>query len=78
MLAGGYYETGSIIFTLVAPNGTTVDTETVPVNGNGTYSTPAGYTLPTRARSSETINGINYGGDVNNNRPAIWATPNSE
>ena len=27
-----------------------VDTETVPVTGNGTYSTPTGYTLPARVR----------------------------
>ena len=67
VLAGGYYETGSITFTLVAPNGATVDTETVPVNGNGTYSTPKGYTLP----ATGTIAGsyqwnVSYGGDSNN------------
>ena len=45
MLSGGYHETGTITFTLIAPNGTTVDTETVAVNGNGTYTTPTGYTL---------------------------------
>ena len=45
MLSGGYHETGTITFTLTAPNGTTVDTETVAVNGNGTYTTPTGYTL---------------------------------
>ncbi len=45
VLSGGYYETGTITFTLSAPNGTTVDTETVAVSGNGTYTTPAGYTL---------------------------------
>ena len=45
-LSGGYYETGTITFTLYL--GTTlVDTESVAVNGNGTYSTPTGYTLPT-------------------------------
>jgi hypothetical protein len=45
VLAGGYHETGTITFTLIAPNGTTVDTETVAVNGNGTYVTPTGYAL---------------------------------
>ena len=39
--AAGYNETGTITFTLYAPNGTSVvDTETVTVSGNGTYSTP--------------------------------------
>jgi hypothetical protein len=53
VLSGGYNETGSIVFTLVAPGGSTVDTETVSVNGNGTYTTPTGYTLPT----SSTVTG---------------------
>src|SRR5207237_1221937 len=52
-LSGGYAPTGSITFTLVAPGGGTVDTETVAVSGNGTYTTPAGYTLPT----SSTVTG---------------------
>ncbi|HWB13988.1 MAG TPA: SdrD B-like domain-containing protein [Pirellulales bacterium] len=47
VLAGGYSPTGTITFTLVAPGGATVDTETVTVSGNGTYTTPTGYTLPT-------------------------------
>ena len=46
VLSGGYYETGSITFTLYLGS-TLVDTETVPVSGNGTYTTPTGYTLPT-------------------------------
>ena len=33
-------------FTLVAPGSATVDTETVTVTGNGTYTTPTGFTLP--------------------------------
>ena len=67
MLAGGYYETGSIIFTLVSPSGATVDTETVPVNGNGTYSTPKGYTLPTTGTVVGSYQwNISYGGDENN------------
>ena len=45
VLSGGYHETGTITFTLIAPGGTTVDTETVAVSGNGTYTTPTGYTL---------------------------------
>ena len=46
VLSGGYYETGTITFTLYLGS-TMVDTETVTVSGNGTYTTPTGYTLPT-------------------------------
>ena len=46
VLSGGYSPTGTITFTLY--QGTTlVEPETAAVNGNGTYSTPTGYTLPT-------------------------------
>src|SRR5205085_1689350 len=42
-LEGGFNPKGSITFTLVGPDGTTVvDTEMVLVNGNGLYSTPTG------------------------------------
>ena len=41
--------TGTITFTLVSPIGSTLDTETVSVSGDGSYSTPKGYTLPTNA-----------------------------
>ena len=66
LLSGGYHPTGSITFTLKY-NGSTVDTETVTVSGNGAYSTPTGYTLP----SSGTVTGsyvwtATYGGDGNN------------
>src|SRR2546423_401452 len=44
-LQGGFNPRGSITFTLVGPDGTTVvDTEMVLVNGNGLYSTPTGFT----------------------------------
>ena len=47
-LAGGYNETGTITFTLYYEGAATaVDTETVSVSGDGSYSTPTGYTLPT-------------------------------
>ena len=46
VISGGYYETGNIVFTLYSPTNTLLDTETVAVNGNGTYTTPTGYTLP--------------------------------
>ena len=46
-LEGGFHPTGTIIFTLFHNGGTTpVDTETVTVTGNGTYTTPTGFTLP--------------------------------
>ena len=42
-LEGGFNPTGTITFTLIGPDGTTVlDTEMVLVNGNGLYSTPHG------------------------------------
>ena len=37
MLSGGYYETGTITFTLY-DGSTLVDTETVTVSGNGSYT----------------------------------------
>ena len=50
------------------PNGTTVDTETVAVNGNGTYSTFNGYTLPATGTVTGTYHWLaNYSGDGNNN-----------
>ena len=43
-LSGGVNPTGTITFTLLAPDGVTVvDAETVAVNGNNTYTTPSGY-----------------------------------
>ena len=45
---GGFNPTGTITFTLTL-NGTTVDTETATVSGNGTYSTPTGF-VPTGDR----------------------------
>ena len=43
-LAGGYNPTGTITFTLSTPGQPPVDTETVTVSGNGTYTTPTGFT----------------------------------
>ena len=66
-LSGGYYETGTITFTLYLGN-TLVDTETVPVTGNGTYTTPTGYTLPTTGTVTGTYQwDASYSGDTNNN-----------
>src|SRR5262249_39268491 len=47
--AGGTSPTGSITFPLTYAGTTVVDTETVTVNGNGTYTTPTGYALLTNA-----------------------------
>ena len=64
-LTGGFNPTGSLTFTLYAPDGSTVvDTETVTVSGNGTYSTPTGYTLPTTGLVTGTYQWVvSYSGD---------------
>ena len=68
-LAGGYNPTGTITFQLFRQGvATPVDTETVTVKGNGTYTTPTGFTLP----SSGTVTGTyqwnaTYSGNSNNN-----------
>ena len=42
VLSGGYEETGTLTFTLITPNGATVDTETVTtVDGDGDSMRPA-------------------------------------
>ncbi len=67
-LENGYFPTGTITFTLSAPNGNIVDTESATVNGNGTYSTPTGYTLPSTGTVTGTYQwNASYSGDVNNN-----------
>jgi subtilisin family serine protease len=64
-LSNGNNPTGSITFTLYAPGSTTapLDTETVAVNGNGTYRTPAGY-LPSSTGSYQWV--ASYSGDAGN------------
>ena len=65
-LSGGYYETGTITFTLYLGS-TLVDTETVSVTGNGTYTTPTGYTLPTTGTVTGTYQwDASYSGNANN------------
>ncbi len=73
-LSGGYHETGTLTFTLYAPDGTTVvDTEAVNLTGDGTYTTPVGYTLPTSGAVTGTYQWVvSYSGDANN-RPAASA-----
>src|SRR5262245_35256719 len=68
VLANGFRPTGTITFTLVGPGGGTVDTETVTVNGNGIYTTPAGFTLPATGTVTGTYQwNARYSGDANNN-----------
>ena len=67
-LTGGDDPTGTITFTLYNPNGKSVDTETVNVSGDGSYTTPTGYTLPTSGQVSGTYQwDATYDGDNNNN-----------
>ena len=66
-LSGGYNPTGTITFTLYNPNGTLVDTVTVTVSGDGSYTTPNGYTLPTTGTVTGTYQwDASYSGDKNN------------
>jgi hypothetical protein len=72
-LAGGHDPTGSIQFHLYGPSttaactGTPVDTQSVTVSGDGSYTTPAGAT-PSRVGSYWWT--ASYGGDAANN-PAV-------
>jgi hypothetical protein len=63
----GFNPTGSITFTLIGPDGTTVvDTEMVLVSGNGLYFTPTGFT-PSGPYGAGTYQwNANYSGDANN------------
>ena len=78
VLSAGYSPTGTITFTLY--QGTTlVDTETATVNGDGSYSTPTGYTLPTTG----TVIGVyqwdaTYSGGTNNNGASDINAPNEQ
>ena len=66
VLSGGYYEGGTITFTLYLGS-TLVDTESVAVHGNGTYATPTGYTLPTTGTVTGTYQwDASFTGDSNN------------
>jgi Putative Ig domain len=68
-LAGYSSPTGTITFNLYGPSdtadctGTAVDTEPVTVNGNGSYTTPAGYTPTAPGTYWWTAS---YGGDPSN------------
>jgi hypothetical protein len=67
VLSGGYQETGTITFTLKAPDGTTLDTETATVRGDDTYTTATGYTLPIDGAPGTYQWNATYSGDSNNN-----------
>jgi hypothetical protein len=75
-LSGGSNPTGSITFRLYKQDGATVvDTETVAVNGNGTYSTPTGYVPGGSGVLTGTYHWTaGYSGDANNS-PAGSAAP---
>jgi hypothetical protein len=65
-LSGGDNPTGTITFKLFQA-GALVHTETVPVNGNGSYKTPTGFTLPTSGTAAGTYQWVaSYSGDGNN------------
>jgi uncharacterized repeat protein (TIGR01451 family) len=67
ILGGGFHPTGTITFTLLAPGGGAVGTETVTVSGNGTYTTPTGFTLPAAGTVTGTYQWeASYSGDANN------------
>ena len=76
-LTGGLNPTGTITFTLVAPGGATVDTETVTVNGDGAYTTSTGFTLPAGGTVTGTYQwDASYSGDTNNNPASDVNNPN--
>jgi uncharacterized repeat protein (TIGR01451 family) len=66
-LANGYHPVGTITFRLTGPSGVVVDTETATVNGNGTYTTPTGFTLLSSAAAGTYQWDAFYSGDVNDN-----------
>jgi uncharacterized repeat protein (TIGR01451 family) len=79
-LSGGYRPTGTITFSLFHNGGTTpVDTETVTVNGNGTYTTPGGFRLPTTGAVTGTYQwDASYSGNANNHPASDINAPNEQ
>ncbi len=69
-ISGGSNPGGTITFTLYAPGcNTPVDTETVNVtSGDGTYTTPKGYALPSNPTPGVYQWDATYNGDSNNNK----------
>jgi hypothetical protein len=67
VLSGGFQPVGTITFTLFR-NGTAVHTEMVTVQGNGSYTTPTGFPLPTSGTVAGTYQWVaSYSGGPNNN-----------
>jgi uncharacterized repeat protein (TIGR01451 family) len=78
LLENGFNPTGTITFTLLF-NGTLLHTETVTVNGNGTYATPTGFVLPAgSATGTYQWNATYTPGDSNNNPASIIDDVNEE
>src|SRR5581483_5570422 len=63
VLSGAVNPTGTITFTLTGPGNVVLDTETVPVAGNGTYTTPTGFVPTTTGTYTWSAR---YSGDANN------------
>ena len=61
---------------LTPDNGNIVDTETVPVNGNGMYTTPAGYALPGAGATGPIVAGVSSADCADNNNAS--ATPGNK
>src|SRR5207248_2899958 len=69
---------GTITFTLYLGS-TLVDTETISVSGNGTYTTPTGYTLPVSSTVTGTYQwNATYNGDTNNSTASDLGAPNEQ
>jgi len=64
--SGGYYPGGGLNFDLYDPNGNSVYTTQMTVNGNNTYN--ANYTLPTNAIAGAYHWAVAYSGDAANNQ----------
>ncbi len=73
-LSGGYNPTGSISFTLTAPDGTTVPEGSVTVSGDGSYSSPSVLATEVGVYTWH----ASYGGDTNNNPASGDNAPTSD
>ena len=80
VLSGGSAPTGTITFRLFRNGGgTPVDTEMVPVTGNGTYTTPVGYPVPKTPAGPGTYQwDTSYSGDAGNQSATDDNNPNQQ
>ncbi len=76
VLSGGASPTGTITFTLHY-GAAVLDTESVGVTGNGSYSTPTGYTLPPTAIGTFGWDS-SYTGDANNSAATDNGAPGEQ